>query len=64
MTWKYFAIMLFFVNIVGASFYIVVLFFSLNSTNHPLSQVRALLQVLAWFIFSLSLYRGNGTHDT
>lgn len=63
-TWKYYAFMLFFVNLVGAIFYVVVLFFSINSTNHPLSQTRALLQVLAWFIFSLSLYRGNRNNGT
>lgn len=60
---RYYAAMLFFVNFVGVVFYVIVLFFHLNSTSHPLSQVRSLLQALAWFVYSLPLYKGFGKYD-
>jgi len=56
MIWKYFALMLFFTNFVSAIFYFFI-FFVPGFSGHPYSQMRSLLQVLGWFMFSLSLAR-------
>ena len=51
---KYFAYMLFFTNFISAVFYAFI-FFVPGFSGHPYSQLRSLLQVLGWFMFSLSL---------
>jgi len=50
--WKYFAIMLFYSNFVGAIFYVLI---TVGVSGHPTSLLRSLLQVLGWLFFSIPL---------
>jgi len=58
LVWKYFALMLLFSNIVGAAFYVYILF-DLPFKN-DLSQFRSLIQAIILLMFSLSL---RGRHN-
>ena len=47
--------MLIFIGALGAAFYAEVLFFPSSLNSHNLSQLRSLIQALAWLFFAVGV---------